>query len=71
MKNTHGGVLLLIKVSTCNFNKSITPSWVFFIILNCTNGTKSRKPSQTLSVNLRMNAGNLCRHFPVLVQSQQ
>ena len=31
-KNTHGGVLLLLKLQakTCNFAKSNTPSWVFF-----------------------------------------
>ena len=32
MKNTHGGVLLLVKLQAlaCNFNKSNTPSSVFF-----------------------------------------
>ena len=31
-KNTHGGVLLLVKLeaSACNFSKSNTPPWVFF-----------------------------------------
>ena len=31
-KNTHGGVLLLVKLQTeaCNFTKSNTPPWVFF-----------------------------------------
>ena len=28
VKNTHGGVLLLLKA--CNFTKSSTPPWVFF-----------------------------------------
>ena len=28
-KNTHGGVLLL---EACNFTKSNTPPWVFFIV---------------------------------------
>ena len=32
VKNTHGGVLLLVKLqaSVCNFTKSITPPWVCF-----------------------------------------
>ena len=32
MKNTHGGVLLLIKMQAlaCNFTKSNTPPWMFF-----------------------------------------
>ena len=31
LRNTHGGVLLLVKLQTeaCNFNKSNTPLWVF------------------------------------------
>ena len=33
VKNTHGGMLLLVKlqVKACNFTKSNTSSWVFFI----------------------------------------
>ena len=32
VKNTHGGVLLLVKLQAeaCNFTKSKTPPWVFF-----------------------------------------
>ena len=46
MKNTHGGVLLLVKLlKACNFTKSNTPPWVFSRFLNCINGTKSRKTS--------------------------
>ena len=32
VKNTHGGVLLLVNLQTevCNFTKSNTPPWVFF-----------------------------------------
>ena len=30
VKNTHGGVLPLVKASACNFTKNNTPSWVFF-----------------------------------------
>ena len=32
VKNTHGRVILLVKVQAeaCNFTKSITPPWVFF-----------------------------------------
>ena len=40
VKNTHGGVLLLV-----NFTKSNTPSTVFLRFLNCTNGTKSSETS--------------------------
>ena len=44
VKNTHGGVLLLVKLQVldCNFTKSKTLSWVIFMFLNCTNGTKLR-----------------------------
>ena len=33
MKNTHGGVLFLVKLQpeACNFTKINTPSWVFFM----------------------------------------
>ena len=43
-KNTHGGVLLLVKLQAkaCNLTKSNTPPWVFSRFLNITNGTKSR-----------------------------
>ena len=46
-KNTHGGVLILIKLQTetCNFTKSDTPSCLFFPFLNYKNGTKSFKAS--------------------------
>ena len=32
MQNTHGGVILLVKlqVEACDFTKSNTPSWLFF-----------------------------------------
>ena len=35
VKNTHGGVLLLVKLrlKACNFTKSNTPPWVFFKFL--------------------------------------
>ena len=48
VKNTHGGVLLLVKLqaSVSSFTKSNTPPRVFSRFLNCTNGTKSRKVSQ-------------------------
>ena len=59
VKNTHEGVLLLVKLQAkaCNFTKSNTPSWVFFTFLNYTNGTKSRntsylEPSRTSAVEL-------------------
>ena len=40
VKNTNGGVLLLVKLQSegFNFTKSNTPRWVFFyVFLNCTN----------------------------------
>ena len=47
VKKTHGGVLILEKLQaeTCNFTEINTPPWVFFTLLNCTNGTKSRNAS--------------------------
>ena len=35
VKNTHGGVLILVKlnVEACNFTKINTPPWVFFTFL--------------------------------------
>ena len=50
LKNTHGGVLLLVKLQTsaCNFTKSNAPPWVFSRFLNCTNSTKSRIASHTI-----------------------
>ena len=44
VKNTHGGVLILVKlqVSAYNFTKINIPTWVFFKFLNFTNGTISR-----------------------------
>ena len=47
LKNTHGGVLLLVKLQTsaCNFTKSNAPPRVFSRFLNCTNGIKSRNTS--------------------------
>ena len=44
VKNTHGGVLILVKLhaKACNFTKINTSTWVFARFLNCTNSTKSR-----------------------------
>ena len=43
VKNTHGGVLLLVQLqaSACNFTKSNTPPGYFSRYLNCAHGTKS------------------------------
>ena len=51
VKNTNGGVLLLVKLqfSVCNLAESNTPPrvfWYFSGFLNCTNGTNSRKASK-------------------------
>ena len=47
MKNTHGWVLLLVKLqaSAGNFTKSSTLPVLFSYFLNCTNGTRSGKAS--------------------------
>ena len=36
VENTHGGVLILVKLQAeaCNFTKINTPPWVFFTFLN-------------------------------------
>ena len=40
MKNTHAGVLLLVKLQTeaCNFTNSNIPPWVFFTFFKLHNG---------------------------------
>ena len=45
VKNTHGGVLPLVKLqaSVCNFTISNTTHECFLHFFNCTNGIKSRK----------------------------
>ena len=54
MKNTHGGLLLLVKLQpeAYNFTKSKTPPWAFFTFLNCTNGAKSRNASHIMEYDL-------------------
>ena len=44
MKNTHGGVLILVKLQAkaCKFAKLTLLYGCFTGFLNCTNGTKSR-----------------------------
>ena len=47
-KNTHGEVLLLVKLQASAFSKSISlhsPMGVFHVFQNCTNGSKSRRAS--------------------------
>ena len=48
VKNTHGGVVILVKLQAkaCNFTKINTLPSIFSRFLNCTNGTKSRNASQ-------------------------
>ena len=55
LRNTHGGVLLLVKLqaSACDFTKSNTTSWVFFE--KCTNGTKSHKGSHMVHMTINLN----------------
>ena len=47
VKNTHGKVLILVKLqaSACNFAEINTPG-CFLRFLNCVNGTKSRNAPQ-------------------------
>ena len=47
VKNTHGGVLILVKLQAeaWNCTKINTPPWVLSLFLNCRNGTKSRNAS--------------------------
>ena len=47
VENTHGGVLLLVKVQAkaCIFTKNNTSLRCFLSFLNCTNDTKSRNAS--------------------------
>ena len=61
VKNTHVGVLLLVKLQAeaWNFTKSNTRAWVFFTFFKLSNGTKSR------------NAWLLAPLFAVTVVSQQ
>ena len=55
VKNTQGGVLLLVKLQALgsNFTESNTPPWVFSRFLNCANGTKLRIASHTISTPRR------------------
>ena len=55
VKNTHGGVLLLVKLQAeaWNFTKSNTPPWCFSCFLNFANGTKSCKASHRKSEKVR------------------
>ena len=48
VKNTHAGVLILVKLQA--FTKINTPSWVFSLFFNCTNGTKWRNAPHILFV---------------------
>ena len=50
MKTTHGGVLLLVRKVAGT--KSINLHGSFSSFLNCTNGTKSRKESQMITVTI-------------------
>ena len=54
VKNTHGGVLLLVKFQTKarNFSKSSTLPWVFFTLFKFCKGTKLRKASHTKNFTL-------------------
>ena len=51
------------KLKGCNFTYSNTPPWVFFTLLNCTNGTESCKTSHILKTNYQV--GKAETHFPI------
>ena len=55
VKNTHGGVLLLVKLQAlaCNFTKSNTTPWMFFSFLDFANDTTSRNASHLLCLIFR------------------
>ena len=42
VENTHGGVLLLVKLQPATLLNVTLIQWCFSFFLNCTNGTKSR-----------------------------
>ena len=44
---------------TCNVTESFTPSWVFFKVLNCINGTRSRQASH-MTLILKMVSNFKC-----------
>ena len=56
VKNTHGGVLLLVKLQTTPTLLKVTLlHGCFSRFLNCTNGTKSRKTSHQNLLSIREN----------------
>ena len=57
MENTHGGVLVLVKLqaSDFNFTASRTPPWVLSHFFNCKNGTKSCKSSHVIACLIMRN----------------
>ena len=66
VKNTHGVVLLLVKLqaSACNFTESNTPPWMFFTFLNCAHGTKSRNAHIWVKI-LKKGPYKICRRQPL------
>ena len=56
VKNTHGRVLLLVKLQAeaCILTKSNSPPWVFSCFLNCRNGAKSRHASHVVYLFLEL-----------------
>ena len=53
VENSNGGVLLLVKLQTkaCNFNKSNTPSWVFFMFFLIVKMLPNREKHHKISKN--------------------
>ena len=51
VKNNHGRVLPLVQLQAeaCNFTETKTPPWMFFLFLNCINGTRLHKLSQIIA----------------------
>ena len=65
VKNTRGGVLLLVKLhaDACNFTKSNPPPWVFLRFLNCAHGTKSCNAPRIFLGHLIQMIGRQLSHF--------
>ena len=66
MKNTHGRVLLLVKLKFATLLKVTLLHLFFSRLLNCTNGTKPRKTSHILTLDVLREASDI--RFPCYIQ---
>ena len=65
MKNTHGRVLLLVKLKLATLLKVTLLHLFFSRLLNCTNGTKPRKTSHILTLDVLREASDI--RFPCYI----